>query len=1078
MKLRKIKLINWHIFNNQTIEINGNTVFTGENGCGKSTLLDAIYFVLSGGDDRNFNKAASEKSKRTLETYLKGKTGTEGNEYLRNQSDIVGYILLDFYSNKINNNIVIGSELEINNSNKVRFHFFALENYLIDDDDFIVNKIPLDYSSLKKKFKSNNIILDELGDTKKEIRTKIKNIFKLKDSSKYFELLKKALSFKNIDEVSTFVTDFLLEDSALNLDNLIEELRSYQDIHKQLIKEEEKVKLLEKSIDNANRYVDNLDKNKYLNILNIECELDKINNNLNRNNIELKKCNETIIKYEDIIKNYTEELDSKKKEIYELENDEAFKVLKDKKEKLKQIEKVLNEIIIKNTDFENKVISEQKIIDSLNLKYRLNTDVKNKDIGLLKAHFENYKEDLDKLTLKNNEQKAKLNLHLENLKENLNNKTVELNTLRKGLNNYPKDVNNLIEIAKEAILKNFEEKDPDVRPLCEHIEILDDNWTNAIEGYLNTQRFYLVFNPKYYDVVSEAFSTYKNERQIYNTGIVNIGGIIKYNEDLLEKESLKENSLSTKIQVDNIYAKSYTDYLLGNVICCDNVKDLKKYNVSITKEVMINKNYVLRACNPNIYKIPYIGRSSREKRIKILEEDINNINKEISLLNNNINDINNQIKTINTSKVDQLLETEIYWNKIEILEKNVKELVLEIKENESSEGLLAKSERLNQANKKITEIKNNIAENEKIKNDNYSKKGSIGSKIEELNCNKFNSERNYDELIKQYGNDNYQEKRKDYLLNDKINSELVIKELDECIRSNNAMKPGIESTINEYSNKYNSNLIPTIDNIKDYINEYNIIKNRGIVDFKYHAENAYRKAQSSFREDFISKLKEKIDNAKKCIKEINNNLKTHPFGIDEEIYEFTYEGNKADFGEYYRIINSGKLQQAKDLFSEVLDAKDNDTMNELFNIISMETDSNEAEEKLQRYLDYKNYMSYDIKITNKRGEISYYSKINKEKSGGETQTPFYIAMASCFDSLKDKDQDVTNVVIFDEAFNNMDENRISSLMEFYVNLKIQILIIVPPSRINSIGKHMDTMIGISKKDNVPRIVSILGDSNG
>ena len=76
MMLTKIKLINWHIFSNNTIELDGNTLITGENASGKSTLMDAIYFVLSGGDDKHFNKAANELGKRDLESYLRGKLGS------------------------------------------------------------------------------------------------------------------------------------------------------------------------------------------------------------------------------------------------------------------------------------------------------------------------------------------------------------------------------------------------------------------------------------------------------------------------------------------------------------------------------------------------------------------------------------------------------------------------------------------------------------------------------------------------------------------------------------------------------------------------------------------------------------------------------------------------------------------------------------------------------------------------------------------------------------------------------------------------------------------------------------------
>ena len=41
--LTRVKLINWHYFVNETIEIHNNALVTGENGAGKSTLL---YMVI------------------------------------------------------------------------------------------------------------------------------------------------------------------------------------------------------------------------------------------------------------------------------------------------------------------------------------------------------------------------------------------------------------------------------------------------------------------------------------------------------------------------------------------------------------------------------------------------------------------------------------------------------------------------------------------------------------------------------------------------------------------------------------------------------------------------------------------------------------------------------------------------------------------------------------------------------------------------------------------------------------------------------------------------------------------------
>ncbi|WP_319586284.1 ATP-binding protein [uncultured Desulfobulbus sp.] len=59
-KIRRIRLINFHNFINETIEINhgGHLFLLGDNGSGKTTLLDAIHLVLTANEDVEFNAAA------------------------------------------------------------------------------------------------------------------------------------------------------------------------------------------------------------------------------------------------------------------------------------------------------------------------------------------------------------------------------------------------------------------------------------------------------------------------------------------------------------------------------------------------------------------------------------------------------------------------------------------------------------------------------------------------------------------------------------------------------------------------------------------------------------------------------------------------------------------------------------------------------------------------------------------------------------------------------------------------------------------------------------------------------------
>ena len=77
-KLTRIKLVNWHLFGNETITLNGSCLISGDNGAGKSTVMDAIQMVLTA-NTRKFNFSSNEKSKRELKGYIRLRTGEEGN---------------------------------------------------------------------------------------------------------------------------------------------------------------------------------------------------------------------------------------------------------------------------------------------------------------------------------------------------------------------------------------------------------------------------------------------------------------------------------------------------------------------------------------------------------------------------------------------------------------------------------------------------------------------------------------------------------------------------------------------------------------------------------------------------------------------------------------------------------------------------------------------------------------------------------------------------------------------------------------------------------------------------------------
>lgn len=108
--LKRLRLINWHRFTNETIGFSDAVLLSGENGAGKSTILDAIQLVVTASKN-NFNKAAQEKGKRTLNTYIRCKTGREDRPYERT-GELSAHVALEFFDEPKNSFFIIGCAMD------------------------------------------------------------------------------------------------------------------------------------------------------------------------------------------------------------------------------------------------------------------------------------------------------------------------------------------------------------------------------------------------------------------------------------------------------------------------------------------------------------------------------------------------------------------------------------------------------------------------------------------------------------------------------------------------------------------------------------------------------------------------------------------------------------------------------------------------------------------------------------------------------------------------------------------------------------------------------------------------------
>ena len=89
------------------------------------------------------------------------------------------------------------------------------------------------------------------------------------------------------------------------------------------------------------------------------------------------------------------------------------------------------------------------------------------------------------------------------------------------------------------------------------------------------------------------------------------------------------------------------------------------------------------------------------------------------------------------------------------------------------------------------------------------------------------------------------------------------------------------------------------------------------------------------------------------------------------------------------------------------------------------------------------------------------------KSGGETQTPFYIAVLASFAQLYRVNDtssfgNTVRLTVFDEAFNKMDSDRIIESVRLLRKMGLQAIICTPPDKVSDIMPIADRTLLVNK----------------
>ena len=1097
--LTRIRLINWHLFENTTIDCQGTTYFIGINGAGKSTVLDAVQFALVGGQrDVRFNQAALSGGKRTLASYVRGELGTEGQRYFR--GDATGVVALEF-KNPDGTFFAHGAVIDAyEDGRNPDVMYFIVHNAALNDNWFF--KAPgqlFDTRAFKRHLE--NFALPPTASARvftrlEDYRVHLLNrLGQLKDT--FPAKIVKGLAFSPLTDIRSFVHNYLLDENLLDVKTLqaqLETLRHFESLAADV----------RERIDSLTR-IEDLDKERLANrrrrITNTyvarRAQADVFLDELKTRRLELDSAKLEFHRDEIQRDNLTRSLRFAQSALTDAEialrTDQTAQREKELRDKITALTAELTLLTQRQTDFDRSLAAEltdakklKKLltVDKLEIPSAIETFISNKDTQKTEHAIRELQESLATLSQTYSREQALLNEQATQLKAEAEKFDDEIRKLRTG----DRETSVKVEVPHSARLREILRAElglgtNEVTYLCDILQIPDPEWQNAIEGILGFNRFVLLVPPAHYDDAMQIYRKHKDT--IHGATLLDTESILQQKtEHIIPKRSgvdapHNSDSLASEIQTDHPAARAFINIILGNYVKCSNIEQLRNHRTAITRECFIRRNFTDSHLNPQVYRRWFIGERAAPRQIEQRETRIKEIASELTQLNKRETALRERL-ALSRDKIRPLIELEHALEAIAIFpERNTQHAAL-------TRELAALDTRTIETLK--ADVEKHLRERDQLQSEVATlerRLGSLEEKIKQIETESIPGlERSAGESIQSADSFLIQENA-----DDEIKSE-VQKEYErrlerqplEVILQNarryendyqtaeQRSRDRLREAKQAYSLRYDFGT-DDMDDAARYTSEKDKLVNSELPNYENQIAHQRGLAEQELVENFIHRLREQIEDARQQLAFLNGTLANLRFG--GERFEFINQPAPALRQVFDMVMDSQQIM-GDSLFDSNFRQKHQQGWDLLFERLTSAHDDGNAE--LRELQDYRNYLQYDIRIHYPNGDRALLSHINAKKSGGETTTPFYVAMAASFAQAYRLNQarpsDTIRLALFDEAFGKMDTARTASALHFMREAGLQVLLATPPDKSGSLLPYVDSVCTVVRKNNSSFVIEI------
>ena len=1108
----RIVLNNWHYIDAKVLELNQSiNFFTGHSGSGKSTVIDALQILLYANTDGRgfFNKAAADDSDRSLIEYLRGMINIgENNQarYKRNRN-FSTTIAMELTQTASGEKECIGVVFDVETAtNEITRSFFWHKGGLPEHFYRVGGQMSLDLDepeaegaasagaegrtlSVKKNtgevramstaelkaWMSRSFAKDEWFATSNNERFR-RNLYDVYlgglDMEKFPRLFKRAIPFRMNIRLEDFVKEYICMEQDIHIEDMQESVILYGRMRQRIEDTAEEIgqlQAIQEGYEAVRAQEDLLGSLRYrtdrLTLMQMQEQISLLEARMETGKQDLQTLENTL----EALNRQKEALSQEHEEINREILQSGYGELEAKRRDLAEnLELLLRSERRKNTLCESLAAWEEEESISNQALWDIDAFRKGEITGegllRLKKELGGLRDEAERQRQEAASEKRSLQKEAALLER-------DLKELQMGKKAYPK----ALEEARIQIQKSLYErtgKNVPVRVLADLLDIRDEKWRNALEGYLGWNKLTLMVEPAYAAQAMEAYEGLDAAR-FSHVALADTG-------KLSEQEfSARSGSLAEEVECREKYVKNYVNFLLGNVIKCESIEQLRQCRVGVTADCLLYQNFQLRRLNPEQYtKRAFIGEKSMKRRQKELAGQLAGLQE---ALEERAQEAQQAARLLGLEALSDPAETylELFADVQEKRRKEEQLARLDQKLSEVGEGTVeALKEQLSTVDGKQRALEREIDavklkihdQNRKMEKDRQDhlekseallsgQNGLVSSKNwEEAFDGWFSGLKNpsFDALLRRTGEER---ETAGQLLEEKKNRLVDLR--SDYLRKH----PGRDFSASAADNADYQDLLTRLS--CEQIQEYEKI-----------AEKQAKIAVEHFREDFIYKIRSAIKEAFLRRDELNRILRSLNFGKDR--YQFRISRNRGPDGAYYDMFMdesleidpsalSSSMDRQMDLFSMDHEKKYGALMNDLIRMFlppqtADAKQQEEAKRNMEKYSDYRTYLSFEMEqiVEGDDRLVIDLSKMIRKNSGGEGQNPLYVALLASFaqayhisTSPGAVRRPTIRLVVLDEAFSKMDAEKVASCIELIRGLGFQAIISATNDKIQNYLENVD-----------------------